>query len=493
MITNISVERLNPHPDNPRKDLGDLTELAESIKARGVMQNLTVVPYLGEVTGQPIEGVYRVVIGHRRLAAAKLAGLTELPCVISEMDHRDQVATMLLENMQRSDLTVYEQAQGFQMMLDLGETAATIAEKTGLSETTIRRRVKLTELDQKKFAASLKRGGTLMDYAELEKIKDPELRSQVLDFIGTNNFKWKLEQAIEEEAVPEGKEKLRTFLNEFATEIPEAIPGAAYVTSFYKFKCNMKEAPRDAGERKYYYLMSRYDATLYVEKLKTEAEVEEDPKKKATRLRYEKLCDLTKKAYEMRKDFILNFKGAKKYADEIHAFALEAILVGGYYSGIDGLARSLGIKESENGNIVEVRRSLHQSIQDEYFKNPEAVTLAAAYGRFSDSGENKYFNYRSWEDNLSHQENDSLDVLYSALISLGYEMSDEERQLQDGTHELFENPAEESETNEMLCDDGFPCDDCIYDDGGGCGYDSDDPDEDYCVDGNKRIRRSDEE
>jgi ParB family chromosome partitioning protein len=65
----------------------------------------------------------------------------------------------------------------------------TIAEKTGFSETTIRRRVKLTELDQKKFADSLKRGGTLMDYAELEKIKDPDLRSQVLDYIGTNNFK----------------------------------------------------------------------------------------------------------------------------------------------------------------------------------------------------------------------------------------------------------------------------------------------------------------
>lgn len=72
---------------------------------------------------------YVVLIGHRRMAAAKLAGLTELPCVIVDMTEREQVQTMLVENMQRSDLTVYEEAKGFQMMLDLGDTVETVAEK----------------------------------------------------------------------------------------------------------------------------------------------------------------------------------------------------------------------------------------------------------------------------------------------------------------------------------------------------------------------------
>lgn len=62
----LPVSKLFPHPDNPRKDNGDLTELAESIKANGVLQNLTVVP--------KEDGSYTVIIGHRRLAAAKLAG-----------------------------------------------------------------------------------------------------------------------------------------------------------------------------------------------------------------------------------------------------------------------------------------------------------------------------------------------------------------------------------------------------------------------------------
>ena len=82
LIVPIPLKMLEPHPDNPRKDLGDLTELVESIKANGIMQNLTVV-------ASPDPDLFRVVIGHRRMAAAKLAGLTEVPCVISDMDVRE--------------------------------------------------------------------------------------------------------------------------------------------------------------------------------------------------------------------------------------------------------------------------------------------------------------------------------------------------------------------------------------------------------------------
>lgn len=114
----IAVNELFPHPDNPRKDIGDVTELAESIRVNGVLQNLTVVPnmVLGELTNEIWQRGYKVIIGHRRLAAAKLAGLKELPCVVAEMTEREQLSTMLTENMQRSDLTVYEQAQGFQLV-----------------------------------------------------------------------------------------------------------------------------------------------------------------------------------------------------------------------------------------------------------------------------------------------------------------------------------------------------------------------------------------
>lgn len=103
-ITMIPVGLLEHHPENPRKDLGDLTELTASIKKNGIMQNLTVI-------ADPETSKYLVVIGNRRLEAAKAAGLIQLPCVVKDLDHKEQISTMLEENMQRQDLTVYEQAQ----------------------------------------------------------------------------------------------------------------------------------------------------------------------------------------------------------------------------------------------------------------------------------------------------------------------------------------------------------------------------------------------
>ena len=92
------------------------------------------------------------LIGHRRCAGAKLAGVKEVPCIIKEgLSKNEQILIMLEENMQRSDLTVFEQAQSFQMMLDLGETETSIAEKTGFSKTTVRHRLNIAKLNQKEL------------------------------------------------------------------------------------------------------------------------------------------------------------------------------------------------------------------------------------------------------------------------------------------------------------------------------------------------------
>ena len=132
MITYINRDRLEPHPDNPRKDLGDLTELVASISKQGLLQNLTVVP------SPENEGKYRIVIGHRRFAAAGLAGMQELPCAIDEhMDYPEQLAVMMSENIQRSDLTITEKVGGVQMMMDLGLNALDVAQKTGISSSTV--------------------------------------------------------------------------------------------------------------------------------------------------------------------------------------------------------------------------------------------------------------------------------------------------------------------------------------------------------------------
>lgn len=220
-ITNIACRRLHPHPDNPRKELGDLTELAASIKENGIFQNLTVIPghylnsreYIAKCVDEGGDAAaaaaawtpkavwssddYTIIIGHRRAAAAQQAGLFEVPCVVVEMDEREQLQTMMIENMQRSDLTTYEQAQGFQLMLDLGDTVEQVASKSGFSQSTIRRRVKLLSLDRDAFRRAELRGATLSDYAELDKIESVEDKNKELEALGTQNFRRVMQEVLE--------------------------------------------------------------------------------------------------------------------------------------------------------------------------------------------------------------------------------------------------------------------------------------------------------
>lgn len=187
-VVNMPIEYLVPHPQNPRKDLGNLEELTASIKENGIYQNLTVIPVNEAVPGE--EPKYMVVIGHRRLEAAKRAGLQEVPCaIVRGMSETRQLQTMLLENMQRSDLTVYEQAQGFQQLLDFGMDIEDISQQSGFSKSTIRRRLEIAKLDQNKLKEiSSTRQLSLKEFDALARIKNLEARNKAMEKIGTNDF-----------------------------------------------------------------------------------------------------------------------------------------------------------------------------------------------------------------------------------------------------------------------------------------------------------------
>ena len=172
-ITEIEVSKLIPNPNNPRKDIGDISELTESIKTQGIMQNLTVMKTSTEE--------YMVLIGHRRLSAAKAAGFTTVPCmIIDELPVSEQVGIMLLENLQRNDLTIPEQAQSFQMMLDLGDTVEGIAEKTGFAKSTIHHRVNIAKLDQDVLNEKIHQLN-LKDLIALEQVSDINKRNEILE------------------------------------------------------------------------------------------------------------------------------------------------------------------------------------------------------------------------------------------------------------------------------------------------------------------------
>lgn len=145
-IEDLRVEDLHPNPNNPRRQVGDVADLEASIRSQGIKQPLLVTP-----TGETdIDGhaQYRVVIGHRRLAAAKQAGLASVPAIIERMDARREREVMLVENSQRSDLTPIEEADGYQGLLDLGVGVKEMAEKTGRSDRFVRRRLKIARIPQ---------------------------------------------------------------------------------------------------------------------------------------------------------------------------------------------------------------------------------------------------------------------------------------------------------------------------------------------------------
>jgi ParB family chromosome partitioning protein len=450
MIQNIKITELTPHYNNPRKDLGDLAELAESIKSNGILQNLTVVPWFSRFTGvgaddptQQGKMGYIVIIGHRRLAAAKLAGLTEVPCAITNMSPQEQMATMLLENMQRSDLTVYEQANGIQMMMNLGETVHSISEKTGFSETTVRRRVKLLELDSEKFKKSVERGATLMDYVELEKINDIELRNSVLDDIGTANFQWKLRNAIEEEKSRAKRQLFIAQLEKFAKQIDNST-GLQFVTSYYTSQDNKVEIPDDVDTVEYFFTVSQYGSITLYKKSDVQKETYNNSEWEETQKKRREISDalneISKQAYQLRFDFTKHVSQtlAKKNIEAI----VEALLwevMNSYSYNIDfkEYAKRFGIELDEIDGTEDLEAEeideIYFNIIKEHIKVcPELHLLVITYLILDDDTQD----YKDW--NNKHQDNNTLNTLYNMLEKLGYPKSDEEQALCDGTHELFQ-------------------------------------------------------
>ncbi len=428
MLQFIDIGKLFPHPNNPRKDLGDLTELADSIRAKGILKNLTVVPYnLVEKDQSNWDDDYDrfvVVIGHRRLAAAKLAGLETIPCAIAEMNEQEQIAVMLLENMQRNDLTVYEQAQAFQMLLDFGESINYISEKTGFSQTTVRRRVKLLEPDQEKFKDAVARGGTLFDFAELDKIKSAELKNKVMESIGTPNFQNNLQRAIDQEKkeawYADAIEKLKTF----ATESKDTPKECRYVTSYVYFNDKEVDIPADADEVKYFYVVSQYGyITLYAETQQTDKDDAAAKEQEALmKAKLKELEEISKRAYGLRKEFVRSISNAKaKKRMRVIAEYLTSALSGNYVEINKALmADLLGISLSDENIIEELR------------KQPERYMLVAVYCLLDEERQRYYY------ANLGHSRNPYLDKVYDFLADLGYQISDEEQEVRDGTHELFQ-------------------------------------------------------
>jgi ParB family chromosome partitioning protein len=138
----IAIDRLAPNPNQPRVDIGDLTEMIASIRERGVLEPLLVRP-------SDVGGRYMIISGERRYRASLELGLTEVPCIEMDVDDRAVAEISLIENLQRKDLNPFEEANGLQALVDrFGYTHEEIAKKIGKSRSAITESLSLAAIPE---------------------------------------------------------------------------------------------------------------------------------------------------------------------------------------------------------------------------------------------------------------------------------------------------------------------------------------------------------
>jgi len=136
----IDMHLIEPNPHQPRKNFGDLSDLVASIKEKGVLEPILVRRH---------DDRYQIIAGERRYQASVLAGLSQLPCVEIDVDNRGCLEISLIENLQRRDLTPFEEAAAIQKLCEqFGYTHEQVARKLGKSRTSITEILSLNRMNE---------------------------------------------------------------------------------------------------------------------------------------------------------------------------------------------------------------------------------------------------------------------------------------------------------------------------------------------------------
>lgn len=224
----IDLALLDVNPHQPRKTLGDLGDLVSSIKEKGLLEPVLV---------RQVDGRYQIIAGERRYHASKAAGLTQIPCIEMEVDDRGVLEISLIENLQRRDLTAFEEADAILYLCErfsythekvaqkLSKSRSSITELLGIAgiPETVREECRRADISSKSLLVEIARQNSVEDMMALVKLvaRDGLSRDDARRLKGT---------AIEEPAV--------------ATAEPEAPPARPFVFRFHsreqRFSVNLR-------------------------------------------------------------------------------------------------------------------------------------------------------------------------------------------------------------------------------------------------------------
>jgi ParB family chromosome partitioning protein len=142
-LVQLPLGSIKPNSRQPRRrfDAEGISELADSVRAQGLVQPVVVRPLS--------EGTWELIAGERRLRAAKAAGLATIPALVRESDDRDSLLLALVENVAREDLSPIEEARAYSVLMDeFSLSLGDVAERVGRSKPTISNRIRLLELPE---------------------------------------------------------------------------------------------------------------------------------------------------------------------------------------------------------------------------------------------------------------------------------------------------------------------------------------------------------
>jgi ParB family transcriptional regulator, chromosome partitioning protein len=209
LVRMIGLDRIEPNPHQARSELGNMQELMSSIKAKGVLEPILV---------RPRGDRYEIIAGERRYMASKNVGLREIPCIEMNVSDNEAMEISLIENLQRKDLDVFEEADGLKALIDIyGYSHARISEKIGKARSTITEVINICKipLAVRKLCQDYQMDKNRSLLIEVSKLKnEPEMR-QLIETINERGLKREdtrdLTKVLKDTPREEGK-KLRHYI-----------------------------------------------------------------------------------------------------------------------------------------------------------------------------------------------------------------------------------------------------------------------------------------
>jgi ParB family chromosome partitioning protein len=183
LVRMIGLERIEPNPHQARSELGNIQELMNSIKSKGVLEPIIV---------RPRGDRYEIVAGERRYMASRNVGLKEIPCIEMNVSDNEAMEISLIENLQRKDLDVFEEADGLRALIDIyGYSHAQVSEKIGKARSTITEVINISKIPEaiRKLCHSYQIDKNRSLLIEISKLKNEDEMKRLMEVIHERGLK----------------------------------------------------------------------------------------------------------------------------------------------------------------------------------------------------------------------------------------------------------------------------------------------------------------